>query len=157
MFVRAGPVVRRQRFQPGHGLENTAGVFKDAKGNGNLFLRADGKSIATLEMQGASNTGGEFAVSFVAEAKNEAQPLGGLEAKQKPRCFQNQLGFCRTSIELTLQHSKLCRTDNSYLSLGPIPHQNRQPSILGSDNGNGIFLIKDKLRRRLMPCTTQFE
>jgi hypothetical protein len=58
-------------------LKITGGVFKnekDAKGMGKLFLRADGKSIATLTMQGTSNTGGKFAVSFVAEDKNEAQP-----------------------------------------------------------------------------------
>jgi hypothetical protein len=46
---------------------------KNAKGTGKLFLRADGKSIATLTMQGASNTGGKFAVGFVAEDKNEAK------------------------------------------------------------------------------------
>ena len=58
-------------------LKITGGVFKnekDAKGTGKLFLRADGKSIATLTIQGTSNTGGKFAVSFVAEDKNEAQP-----------------------------------------------------------------------------------
>jgi hypothetical protein len=55
-------------------LKITGGVFKDAKGTGKLFLRADGKSIATLAMQGGSNTRGEFAVSFVAEDKKEAQP-----------------------------------------------------------------------------------
>jgi 2',3'-cyclic-nucleotide 2'-phosphodiesterase (5'-nucleotidase family) len=58
-------------------LKITGGVFKsekDAKGTGKLFLRADGKSIATLAMQGTSNTGGKFAVSFVAEDKKEAQP-----------------------------------------------------------------------------------
>lgn len=55
-------------------LKITGGVVKDAKGTGKLFLRADGKSISTLAMQGASNTGGKFAVSFVAEDKNEAKP-----------------------------------------------------------------------------------
>jgi hypothetical protein len=55
-------------------LKITGGVFNDAKGRGKLFLRADGKSIATLAMQGGSNTGGKFAVSFVAEEKMEAQP-----------------------------------------------------------------------------------
>src|ERR1700704_4714889 len=51
-------------------LKITGGVFKnekDAKGTGKLFLRADGKSIATLTMHGASNTGGRFEVGFVAE------------------------------------------------------------------------------------------
>ena len=47
---------------------------KDAKGTGKLFLRADGKSIATLTMQGTSNTGESFKVGFVAEDKNQAQP-----------------------------------------------------------------------------------
>lgn len=56
-------------------LKITGGVGKgDAKGAGKLFLRADGKSISTLAMQGASNTGGKFSVSFVAKDKNEAQP-----------------------------------------------------------------------------------
>jgi len=58
-------------------LKITGGVVKnakDAKGTGKLFLRADGKSIATLTMQGASDTGGKFAVSFVAEDKKESQP-----------------------------------------------------------------------------------
>jgi len=55
-------------------LKITGGVFKDAKGTGKLFLRADGKSIATLAMQGGSNIGGKFAVSFVAEDKKESQP-----------------------------------------------------------------------------------
>jgi len=54
-------------------LQITGGVFKNeknAKGTGKLFLRADGKSIATLTMHGASNTGGRFEVGFVAENKN---------------------------------------------------------------------------------------
>ena len=54
-------------------LQITGGVFKNekyAKGTGKLFLRADGKSIATLTMHGASNTGGSFKVGFVAENKN---------------------------------------------------------------------------------------
>jgi hypothetical protein len=55
-------------------LKITGGVVKDAKGTGKLFLRADGKSIATLAMQGATNTGGKFEVGFVADDKNEAQP-----------------------------------------------------------------------------------
>ena len=55
-------------------LKITGGVLNDAKGIGKLFLRADGKSIATLAMQGGSNTGGKFVVSFVAEDKKEAQP-----------------------------------------------------------------------------------
>jgi len=58
-------------------LKITGGVVKnekEAKVTGKLFLRADGKSIATLAMQGTSNTGGKFAVSFAAEDKNEPQP-----------------------------------------------------------------------------------
>jgi hypothetical protein len=55
-------------------LKITGGVVKDAKGTGKLFLRADGKSISTLAMQGASNTGGKFSVSFVAKDKDQAQP-----------------------------------------------------------------------------------
>jgi len=55
-------------------LKITGGVVKDAKGTGKLFLRADGKSIATFAMHGASNTGGKFSVSFVADDKNEAKP-----------------------------------------------------------------------------------
>ena len=56
-------------------LKITGGVFKgDAKGTGKLFLRADGKSIATFTVQGASNTGGKFELGFVAEDKSEAQP-----------------------------------------------------------------------------------
>ena len=55
-------------------LKITGGVVKDAKGTGKLFLLADGKSIATLAMQGATNTGGKFEVGFVADDKNEAQP-----------------------------------------------------------------------------------
>ena len=54
-------------------LQITGGVFKNeknAKGTAKLFLRADGKSIATLTMHGASNTGGRFEVGFVAENKN---------------------------------------------------------------------------------------
>jgi len=56
-------------------LKITGGVVKgEAKGIGKLFLRADGKSIATFAMHGASNTGGKFSVSFVADDKNEAKP-----------------------------------------------------------------------------------
>ena len=58
-------------------LKITGGVVKnakDAKGTGKLFLRADGKSIATLTMQGANNTGGKFEFSFVADDNNEARP-----------------------------------------------------------------------------------
>ena len=58
-------------------LKITGGVFKnekDAKGTGKLFLRADGKSIATLTIQGTSNTGGRYQLGFVAEDKNETQP-----------------------------------------------------------------------------------
>ena len=53
-------------------LKITGGVFKgEAKGTGKLFLRADGKSIATFTARGANNTGGTFAVSFVAEGKDQ--------------------------------------------------------------------------------------
>ena len=58
-------------------LKITGGVFKnekDAKGTGKLFLRADGKSIATLTIEGTRNTGGSFKVGFVADDKKEAQP-----------------------------------------------------------------------------------
>ena len=56
-------------------LRITGGVVRgEAKGIGKLFLRADGKSIATFAMHGASNTGGKFSVSFVADDKNEAKP-----------------------------------------------------------------------------------
>ena len=59
----------------GINLRITGGVGKgDAKGTGKLFLRADGKSIATLTAQGTKESGGKFAVSFVADDKNEAQP-----------------------------------------------------------------------------------
>jgi len=58
-------------------LKITGGVFKnekDAKGTGKLFLRADGKSIATFTAQGATDSGGKFEVGFVADDKNEAKP-----------------------------------------------------------------------------------
>ena len=58
-------------------LKITGGVFKnekDAKGTGKLFLRADGKSIATFTAQGATHSGGKFEVGFVADDKNEAKP-----------------------------------------------------------------------------------
>jgi hypothetical protein len=59
----------------GINLKITGGVGKgDAKGAGKLFLRANGKSIATLTAQGTNDSGGKFEVRFVAEEKNEAQP-----------------------------------------------------------------------------------
>jgi hypothetical protein len=56
-------------------LKITGGVVRgEAKGIGKLFLRADGKSIATFTAQGANDSGGKFEVGFAAEDKNEAQP-----------------------------------------------------------------------------------
>lgn len=56
-------------------LKITGGVVKgDTEGTGKLFLRADGKSIATFTAQGASDSGGKFEVGFVAEDKTAAQP-----------------------------------------------------------------------------------
>ena len=56
-------------------LKITGGVVKgDTEGTGKLFLRADGKSIATFTAQGASDSGGKFEVGFAAEDKTEAQP-----------------------------------------------------------------------------------
>lgn len=55
-------------------LKITGGVFKDAKGTGKLFLRADGKSIASLTGQGTNDSGGKFEVNFVAEEKDDEGP-----------------------------------------------------------------------------------
>jgi hypothetical protein len=56
-------------------LKITGGVVKgDTKGTGKLFLRADGKSVASLTAQGANDDGEKFDLNFVADDKNQAQP-----------------------------------------------------------------------------------
>jgi hypothetical protein len=62
-----------QDLSQGIDLKITGGVVGGAKGTGKLFLRADGKSIATLTAQGTNDSGGKFEVSFVAEQKSKAQ------------------------------------------------------------------------------------